>query len=83
MKTYTQSEIAKMIGASYCDVNIALCSVDPVAPVSQPYHYEPGAAKDALVKYYAKKRDLHMKRVKKYDERINALTILDEGDADD
>jgi len=83
MKTYTQNEIAKLIGVPYCDVNFALCSCDPVGRASPPYRYEASEAKDALVKYYAKKRELHLKRARKYDERINALSALDGGEAGD
>ena len=78
MKTYTQKEIAEMIGVPYSDVSFALYSVDPVAPVSKPYHYEAEAVKYALTKYYAKKRDLHMKRANRYTERINAVARLEE-----
>ena len=82
MKTYTQNEIAKLIGVPYCDVNFALCSCDPVGRASPPYRYEAGEAKDALTKYYEKKRALHIKQVQKYDERISALSALDGGEAD-
>ena len=76
MKTYTQKEIAELIGVPYSDVSFALYSVDPLAPVSKPYHYDAGEAKEALTKYYGKKREIHMRRVHTYDERIKALSRL-------
>ena len=78
MKTYTQKEIAELIDVPYCDVSFAMYSVEPVAPASKPYQYESEDAKYALVKYYEKKREKHMRRVKKYDEIIDAISRLEE-----